>query len=156
MGHLEDDLTEAHRRANVADRVAWVCGDANYAALPTRKVIERESRQPDNPKDIAGRAKAPFELIPAAALPAVALVMKHGAEKYGPYNWRDIAVAYRPYLGAAMRHINAVIDGQDTDPESGLPHLAHAAAGLMILLDAIVTGNVKDDRPKPNPALAKS
>ena len=105
-----------------------------------------------NPKGAAGRAKPQLHLIPVGALAPVSRVMELGAKKYGPYNWRQTPVNYTTYLSAAMRHIVAHTDGEDQDPESGQSHLAHAAAGLMILLDAIITGNAKDDRPPKNPA----
>lgn len=106
--------------------------------------------EPDdaNPKDIAGRSKPQLHLIPASALVPVARVMELGAKKYGPYNWRDQPVAYTPYLSAAMRHITAFLNGETIDPESGQSHIAHAAAGLLILEDAIVNDSAKDDRPK--------
>lgn len=105
-----------------------------------------------NPKGAAGRAKPQMHLIPIAAQEPIAKVMMLGAAKYGPHNWRDAPVNYTTYISAAQRHVLAFLDGQDQDPESGQSHLAHAAAGLMILLDAIVTGNARDDRPKKNPA----
>jgi hypothetical protein len=37
-------------------------------------------------------------------------------------------------------------EGQDTDEESGLPHLAHALACVAILIDATESGKLKDDR----------
>lgn len=105
-----------------------------------------------NPKGAAGRAKDQMHLIPVGALAPVARVMALGAKKYGPYNWRKTPVNYTTYLSAVGRHAAAFLDGQDQDPESGQSHLAHIAAGMMILLDAIVTGNAKDDRPPKNPA----
>ena len=105
-----------------------------------------------NPKGAAGRAKDQMHLIPVGALAPVARVMMLGAKKYGPYNWRETPVNYTTYLSAVGRHAAAFLDGQDQDPESGQSHLAHIAAGMMILLDAIVTGNAKDDRPPKNPA----
>lgn len=107
-----------------------------------------------NPKGAAGRAKPQFHLIPVGALAPVAKVMELGAKKYGPYNWRETPVNYTTYLSAVGRHAAAFLDGEDQDPESGQSHLAHIAAGMMILLDAIVTGNAKDDRPRKNPAYA--
>jgi hypothetical protein len=35
---------------------------------------------------------------------------------------------------------------------AGLPHEAHAAASLGIVLDAVATGNIIDDRPKAGAA----
>lgn len=105
-----------------------------------------------NPKDLAGALKPPLGLVPASANIIESLVLSHGAEKYDPFNWRSIPVGHMAYLHAAMRHIAAYIDGEDNDPESGLPHLAHARASLGILLDAICCGSAKDDRPKAGAA----
>lgn len=101
-----------------------------------------------NPKDIAGQSKPQLHLIPAAALPVVARVMELGARKYGPYNWREKPIAHTAYISAAMRHLLAFLNGEDLDPESGQSHIAHAAAGLLILEDAMRVETAKDDRPK--------
>lgn len=74
--------------------------------------------------------------------------MKLGAKKYGSYNWRDNPVLVSVYLNAAMRHIMSYFDGEDLDPESGHLHPAHAMACMGIIIDANVTGNLVDDRPK--------
>ena len=37
-------------------------------------------------------------------------------------------------------------EGVDTDEDSGLPHLAHALACIVILIDATEAGMLKDDR----------
>ena len=102
-----------------------------------------------NPKDLIGATKAPLAYLPASALIPVAQVMKNGADKYGRANWRRYSVKRTIYLEAALRHILADLDGENIDPESGLPHAAHAAAGLLILLDAQALGKCVDDRPTP-------
>lgn len=103
-----------------------------------------------NPKDIAGRAKPQLHLIPSPALVEVAKVMGLGAAKYGPYNWREKPVCHTAYISAAERHERSHLDGElfDPDAKAQVYHLASAAAGLLILLDAILTGNAIDDRPK--------
>ena len=105
-----------------------------------------------NPKDALGLKKAPLRLVPAALLLYVSKVMGLGAIKYGPYNWRTKKVKLTVYLEAAQRHILAKLDGQDFDPESKQPHEAHAAACMGIVLDAMATGNLIDDRPTPGAA----
>jgi hypothetical protein len=105
-----------------------------------------------NPKDLIGATKAPLTLVPAALLIITSAVMRLGAKKYGPYNWRLNKVRRTVYLEAAMRHILSALDGEDVDPESGVPHEAHAAACMGIILDALVTGNLVDDRPTPGVA----
>lgn len=106
----------------------------------------------ENPKDRLGLKKPPLRLVPPAALLYMAKVMGLGAAKYGPYNWRQKKVRYTVYLEAAMRHILSALDGEEIDPESGQPHVAHAAACMAIVLDAKATGNLVDDRPTPGVA----
>lgn len=106
----------------------------------------------ENPKDRVGAGKPPLHLIPPAAEILEAVVMGLGARKYGEYNWRTSKVRATVYIAAAKRHLAQWLDGQDDDPESGVSHLAHARACLGVLLDAIATGNVIDDRPCAGPA----
>lgn len=101
-----------------------------------------------NPKDLIGATKAPLDLVPWGAVVQVAPVFAVGAKKYGPHNWREYKIQRMTYLAAALRHLFADIDGQTIDPETGLPHVAHAIAGLMILLDAQSLGYCVDNRPK--------
>jgi hypothetical protein len=107
-----------------------------------------------NPKDLLGAKKPALHLVPSALMVYVAEVQKLGVEKYGRYNWRTKKVRRSIYHDAAMRHLLAALDGEDFDPESGLPHEAHAAACLGILLDAMATGNLIDDRPTKGSAAA--
>lgn len=100
-----------------------------------------------NPKDAIASAKPDLALVPPVALVLTAKVMELGAKKYGSYNWRSKKVRQMVYLAAALRHLCASLDGEDVDPESNQPHLAHVAACMAILMDASATGNLIDDRP---------
>lgn len=102
---------------------------------------------PPNPKQRYGDAKVPIGLFPPVAILYGALACKQGAEKYGPYNWRDKTVEAMTYVHAAERHLMAWADGEDLDPESGQPHLGHVLACLAILADATEQGNLIDNRP---------
>ncbi len=79
--------------------------------------------------------KTRFDLVPPLAEEAVAEVMTYGALKYDEENWRYVANAKRRYQAAARRHMNAHRRGELFDAESGKPHLAHAAASLMMVLE---------------------
>lgn len=103
-----------------------------------------------NPKDRLGAAKPQVGLIPVGAMDSVARVMELGAVKYGPYNWRTKKIKLMVYAHAALRHIFKWIGGESIDKESGQPHLAHAAACMLIALDALATGNAVDDRSWPH------
>ena len=104
-----------------------------------------------NPKDLLGVKKPRLSLVPPAGFVYAALAMANGADKYGPYNWRDKKVQTMIYLEAAMRHILSYQDGEECAKDSGIPHLGHALACLLIIIDAKETGNLLDNRPKTGP-----
>lgn len=93
--------------------------------------------------------KLPLNLLSTEAMNQTAAVLKFGAQKYAEHNWRNGFTWSRP-LAAAMRHLTAFNDGENTDPESGLSHLAHAACCIMFLLEFEKTHPELDDRYKPN------
>jgi hypothetical protein len=105
-----------------------------------------------NPKDIAATGRVPLHLLPAAGRIYGALACRDGAEKYGPYNWREKPISLMGYTGAIERHLLAVRDGEDTDQDSLCEHLGHIIATASILLDARECGALIDDRPLPGPA----
>lgn len=74
---------------------------------------------PENPKHYAGQKKAPLHFVLPVAIIKESYVMRSGAEKYGEVNWRRTKIRRSDYLDAALRHLMAMIDGQDIDPESG-------------------------------------
>lgn len=104
-----------------------------------------------NPKDLIGVTKVNLFTVPPASIIYEALAMQDGARKYGAYNWRAKKVVASIYISAALRHLFKYLDGQDVDPESGLPELAHLKACIGIIIDAKETGNLVDDRPTPGP-----
>lgn len=77
--------------------------------------------------------KPPISLIPRRAIEEEARVFGFGADKYGKGNWRG-GLLYSRLIDAALRHVLAFADGENNDPESGLPHTAHARACLAMLM----------------------
>lgn len=100
-----------------------------------------------NPKDLLGNSKVSISKFPPIGTIYGAMAMMDGAQKYGPYNWRDKAVIASIYVDAAYRHIMDWWEGQEKADDSKVHHLGHAIACCAILLDAQVTGNLVDDRP---------
>jgi hypothetical protein len=88
-----------------------------------------------------------WQLVPA--LEMIVRVLHYGAEKYtvrdesgavvsdGAHNWNKVPEGRRRYLDALMRHAWAYVRGEENDPESGLPHLAHAGACILFLLSQL-------------------
>lgn len=92
--------------------------------------------------------KPPVELLSPAFLLGVAAVLGFGAKKYAAHNWRG-GIAYSRILGAIGRHFLAIVDGEDIDPESGLPHVDHLGCEVMFLSEQMKKGTGLDDRYKP-------
>jgi hypothetical protein len=84
-------------------------------------------------KDDGGKLR--FDLIPPRAEELIVQVLTYGAKKYAPENWRVVPNAVERYTAAYRRHMNKLAQGEELDPESGLPHLAHAATSLLFLLE---------------------
>ena len=102
----------------------------------------------DNPKTQLGEAKPKISDAPTIAIRALGQVMSMGAVKYGAFNWREKCVSSTVYYDAAWRHLSAWFEGEDLDPESGLPHLGHVMACMAILIDAEANGMLNDNRPE--------
>lgn len=79
-------------------------------------------------------AKPDLSLIPSSMLIQVGHVLTYGANKYAAHNWRA-GININRLIGAALRHIVAFNEGENTDSESKLPHLAHAICELAFALE---------------------
>jgi len=96
--------------------------------------------------------KPAFELLPERASFEVARVFQHGREKYDTdgddiynNNWRK-GMRWGRLIGAMMRHLFAFKQGENTDQESGLHHLAHVVASAMMLMEYQTIYPQGDDR----------
>lgn len=94
------------------------------------------------------QGKPRVDLVPVSGILAAARGFGYGAEKYSPWNWASGLEWLRLY-GAILRHLFAWVDGEETDGESGLHHLDHAMASLMMLQTSAEQGLGKDNRPYP-------
>jgi hypothetical protein len=106
-----------------------------------------EGAKDSNPKDVIGSKKPAIGYVPCAPLFELGAALQSGALKYGAHNWRAIGVRSSVYYNAAMRHIMSWWEGEDSDQESGMSHLMHAAACIFILRDSALKENLTDDRP---------
>lgn len=89
--------------------------------------------------------KPAFDLVPLSALTDCARVFDYGRAKYAEWNWAKGQPWSVPFA-CLMRHMAAWQAGEDVDPESGLPHLGHAMANLVMLSTFARTYREGDDR----------
>ena len=96
-------------------------------------------------KIAAAAGKTPLHLLPLRWLVGLARVFEVGRKKHGRENYyasdNDPDECER-YVGAVLRHVSAMqtpggsytpASCAATDDESGIPHLDHAIAGLVML-----------------------
>jgi hypothetical protein len=76
--------------------------------------------------------KPDFSLLPLETLVDELKVWAYGERKYSRYNWMK-GMPWSVPFACLMRHLMAYQKGEDIDPESGLPHLAHASCNLRML-----------------------
>lgn len=111
----------------------------------TEGMDKRLQKQEPGLKFDAGKPR--MDLLSPIALEQIAKVMGHGAEKYAAWNFTQ-GMSWSRLLGAALRHLFAWSRGKDTDTDSGLPHLAHCGACVLMLLHLVETKPEFDDRNK--------
>ena len=95
-----------------------------------------------------GRKPARFGLIPGEALWKVAELYGKGAEKYDDRNW-ERGYDWSLSFDALQRHAWQFWNGEDNDPESGMPHMASVVFHALALLTFAERHAEFDDRPKP-------
>ena len=84
--------------------------------------------------DEEGKDKVDYSLLPWPVLEGAARAMQHGAKKYSAFGWLEVAEWRVSYFNALMRHVLTWWGtDEELDQESGLHHLDHALACLMIL-----------------------
>jgi hypothetical protein len=162
-------------KKNDAGKLPWdlLPWDAAVAALEQARELEREHNADDVEifADVMRNVAAWFErrgdttelaqglgyLLaftpggPVGMLHDVVAVLQFGANKYAPRNWEK-GLAFSRVFAAAARHTAAAEMGEDNDPETGLPHLAHAACELLFALAFVLRGRDDlDDRPLQKP-----
>lgn len=82
-----------------------------------------------------GADKAPLHLLVPSPLATASRAMQSGAEKYGAFDWRRTGLGREAVCAKVLRHVFAVLAGEENDPESGLPHMAHVLANAMVYED---------------------
>jgi hypothetical protein len=71
----------------------------------------------------------------------------YGAKKYGRYNYLN-GMEWTRLIAALDRHVSAFNDGENCDQESGLNHLYHAGACVMMLIEFYEKNLGTDNRYK--------
>lgn len=74
--------------------------------------------------------KRKWSLVHFKSLEPMVEVLEFGAEKYEPDNWKK-GLDKKEILESMMRHLGALMDGEEYDPESGINHIGHIMCNAM-------------------------
>ncbi len=95
--------------------------------------------------------KTDLSLVPPEVVFALGDVLTYGDRKYskegGKRNW-ERGLDYSRVYASLQRHLQSFWQGEDTDAESGLPHIELALTNAAFLTTYQRRGTGKDDRPK--------
>jgi hypothetical protein len=77
------------------------------------------------------RTVEPF-VLRTTQLVTAARVFEYGAEKYAAWNWAK-GMNWSVPIGFALRHLYAILHGDEIDSESGQPHIGHVYCNVIML-----------------------
>lgn len=121
-------------------------GSVTFSPEKNVDAVDVLNTKSTNPKDAIGNDKLPVHLWPFSATAYGCIGLANGMLKYGRMNWREAGIRPTIYIDACIRHLVDYLEGNDCDPEDGVHNLSAALASLAILVDAISTDTVNDDR----------
>lgn len=130
-----------------ASRYVLVCESCESVAEESRRAEKRHEHEKANAAEATrhDKGKPRWDLLPFRSLEQLVLVYTFGASKYADNNWRK-GMAWSRCFASCLRHMYAWKMGEKNDPESNLPHLAHAIWNLITLLEYQECGLGTDDR----------
>ena len=102
------------------------------ARLMGYEIVEDEQADTQEAKADCGKPRP--SLVPPALIDGVMRIREFGTARYGdPDNWRNVDA--ERYHNALLRHILAMWENwKAVDPDSGMPHLWHAACNIAFLM----------------------
>ncbi len=114
----------------------WDCEKCGYnhyeQGVKCVSCRHRQSWADEGRKDDSSKLR--YSLLPVGTVNQVVQVLEFGSKKYADNNWQKVPNARTRYYDAAIRHIDAWWNGEKSDSETGLHHLAHAICCLMFLM----------------------
>lgn len=126
------------------DNMRWLPKSFGHVT-DARRVGDVNSQEKGSGARYCG-GKPDFSLIPLCTLEDEARVWEYGKAKYASWNWAK-GMPWSVCFACLIRHMAAWQRGEENDPESGLPHLAHAMCNLRMLTLYSKTYPEGDDRP---------
>jgi len=120
---------------NTLNNIKPTAFDLAYPSVVTGPVLLKPDLVSTRTAVKADTGKPNLSLLPYDAIEEITKVLDFGAHKYAAHNWKEGGgFSWTRVFSSLMRHLFAWAKGKDTDPESGLSHLAHAGCNVLFLL----------------------
>lgn len=92
-----------------------------------------------------GKPKLSFNMLGMEVVKGEAAVWEFGSKKYKRGNWLK-GMPWTEGVDSLLRHAFAFLNGEDIDPESGLPHVDHLVTSAKIVSNSYHKRKDLDDR----------
>lgn len=135
------DQVPGHYTYPCSENKNGLCSCENYIYGETRTIAASGAQK--------GTKAERFDLVPVYPLTLLARLYGAGAKKYAAHNWR-MGYEWSKSYAAAQRHLTAFWDGEDIDPETGVPHVINVAFHMFALAQYLKDHPELDDRYKPD------
>lgn len=76
--------------------------------------------------------KPKWSLVPQSALIPMVRVLEYGTTKYEAFNWTK-GLSITEICESMKRHLDAFMEGENTDKESSLSHIGHIQCNALFL-----------------------
>lgn len=93
----------------------------------------------------SGKVDLSYLISIPASLNGLCKVFEYGAKKYARDNWKK-GLTFTCCTASLLRHLFALMGGEDVDKESGCPHVDHVAWNALVLSEMFHTRKDMDDR----------
>jgi threonine synthase len=143
--HIENRLCSKCGYGECSNEIMWVCPKCHPA--PPQEITSEDilseirelGKRLEQERSVAVKndtGKPDMTLVTYAMLEDAVKVLMFGEKKYTRFNYRNPSLNFEQRMMAAvMRHVTKFNGGEEIDEESGLPHLVHALATLMMVFD---------------------
>lgn len=115
--------------------------EAQNAGLVSSKITKEELGKRFN------EGKLNWTLVDFESFEPMVRVLEFGAKKYAAHNWKK-GLPVTKTIESLLRHTFALLNGEDNDPESNLPHIGHIQCNVMFLSYMLRRRPDLDDRYK--------
>lgn len=100
-----------------------------YLLKGSMPIYENPPAAPEK-ADRYNEGKRKWSLVDFKSLEPLVEVLEFGSKKYSINNWKK-GLDEKEILESMMRHLAALMDGEETDKESGISHMGHIQCNAM-------------------------